>query len=54
MATGILKHFQAFQDSKIYGLDTPLVKEECINHVGKRMGTALRKLEDLEKKKGVT
>lgn len=24
--------------------DTPVVKEECVNHVGKRLGTRLRKL----------
>lgn len=27
-----------------YGVDKPVVKEECVNHVHKRMGTALRKL----------
>ena len=30
----------------------PVVKEECINHVGKRMGTALRKLATEGKKAG--
>lgn len=27
-----------------YGHDKPVIKEECVNHVHKRMGTALRKL----------
>ena len=30
----------------VYGEDRPVKKEECINHVHKRMGTALRKLKD--------
>ena len=38
---------------KVYG-DTPIQKEECINHVAKRVGTALRKLSTESKKKGVT
>ena len=35
-------------DSKAYNavvkLDVPIVNEECVNHVHKRMGTALRNL----------
>ena len=38
----------------VYGDDTVIVKEECINHVAKRLGTALRKLSTQSKKKGVT
>ena len=37
----------------IYG-DVELQKEECINHVAKRLGTALRKLASSGKKHGVT
>ena len=29
---------------KVYGDDVKITKEECTNHVAKRMGTALRKL----------
>ena len=31
---------------KVYGDTTKLVKEKCVNHVSKRMGTALRKLKN--------
>ena len=34
--------------------DTPIEKDECINHVANRVGTALRKLSTQSKKKGVT
>ena len=40
-------------DLNIYG-DVELQKEECINHVGKRLGTALRKLASSGKKNGMT
>ena len=39
---------------KVYGDDITIVKEECVNHVVKRMGTALRKLTTQTKKTGVT
>lgn len=35
--------FSALQQENVYGL-VPIVKEECLNHVRKRMGTALRNL----------
>ncbi|XP_075742739.1 uncharacterized protein LOC142796312 [Rhipicephalus microplus] len=35
--------FSALQQDNVYGL-VPIVKEECLNHVRKRMGTALRNL----------
>ena len=38
---------------RMYG-DMELHKEECINHVAKRLGTALRKLAASGKKGGVT
>ena len=38
---------------KVYG-DTVIEKEECVNHVAKRLGSALRKLSTQSKKKGVT
>ncbi|XP_075528758.1 uncharacterized protein LOC142560487 [Dermacentor variabilis] len=35
--------FSALVQEKVYGL-VPISKEECLNHVQKRMGTALRNL----------
>ncbi|KAM7298916.1 uncharacterized protein ISCGN_019483 [Ixodes scapularis] len=35
--------FSALTEENVYGL-VPIVKEECLNHVQKRMGTALRNL----------
>lgn len=51
---GDAKTFHELQASNVYGDKNPLKKIECVNHVGKRMGTALRKLVDCEKKRGVT
>ena len=31
-------------DLNVYGDDCPVTKEECVNHVSKRLGTALRKV----------
>ena len=42
------------RDLNMYGEDVVLAKEECINHIAKRMGTALRKLPTSTKKTGVT
>ncbi|XP_069672172.1 uncharacterized protein [Periplaneta americana] len=39
---------------KVYGSDMSIVKQECINHVSKRLGTALRKLVKESRSKGVT
>ena len=41
-------------DLCVYGSDVEIEKEECINHVAKRMGTALRKLASEGKKSGTT
>ena len=38
---------------QVYG-DTQIEKEECVNHVAKRLGAALRKLSTESKKMGVT
>ena len=37
----------------MYGLDVTLEKEECVNHIAKHIGTALRKLATEGKKTGV-
>ena len=41
-------------DLCVYGSDIEIEKEECINHVAKRMGTALRKLASEGKKSGTS
>ena len=46
--------FRHLSDLKVYGEDVALAKEECINHVAKRIGTAIRKLSTQTKKTGVT
>ena len=38
----------------VYSEDVAITKEECVNHVAKRMGTALRNLAKDTKKSGVT
>lgn len=54
IADGDSKTFKDLQDLNVYGKETLITKTECINHVGKRMGAALRKLVEVEKAKGVT
>ena len=54
MYTGMLgdgdsKAYQAVVDLEPYGPDVTIEREECVNHAHKRMGTALLKLEKLEK-----
>ena len=39
---------------EVYGGDVGILKEECVNHVAKRLGTALRKLSTQSRKRGVT
>ena len=41
--------FNAVANAKPYGDERPISKLECVNHVHKRMGTALRKLAKEEK-----
>ena len=44
LTDGDSKSFDAICEENIYGADKQVVKEECINHISKRMGTALRTL----------
>ena len=44
LSDGDAKTFTHLCSLNVYGEDVSLVKEECINHVAKRLGTALRKL----------
>ena len=39
---------------KVYGDDVEIQKEECVNHVAKRLGTALRNLANTMKKTGIS
>ena len=43
LCDGDSKAFDAVTELKVYGEDVAITKEDCINHVSKRMGTALRK-----------
>ena len=53
LCDGDSKSFDAVKQTEIYGKDIPIQKEDCINHVSKRMGTALRKLVDSSKNQGL-
>ena len=54
VSDGDARTFKHLTEKKVYGDDVTIEKEECINHVAKRMGTALRKLATQTKKAGVT
>ncbi|KAJ4445343.1 hypothetical protein ANN_07148 [Periplaneta americana] len=54
LSDGDAKTFSHLQQSKVYGDNVDLVKEECINYIHKRMGTALRNLVSDEKKRSST
>ena len=53
LSDGDARTFKHLCDLRVYG-DVELEKEECVNHVAKRLGTALRKLATQGKKAGVT
>ncbi|GFT19931.1 uncharacterized protein TNCV_4993571 [Trichonephila clavipes] len=42
LSDGDCKTFNYLCEKKVYGPDIVIKKEECINHVSKRLGTALR------------
>ena len=44
LCDGDSEAYDAVQKSKVYGPCTNVMKEDCTNHVSKRMGTALRNL----------
>ena len=54
VSDGDSRTFNRLTEMKVYGDDITIAKEECVNHVAKRMGTALRKLTTQTKKTGVT
>ena len=41
---GDANSFLALTEASPYGAEFPVRKEECVNHVGKRLNTALRNL----------
>ncbi|KAE8739199.1 hypothetical protein FOCC_FOCC015305 [Frankliniella occidentalis] len=52
VSDGDAKSLPALLKAKPYGDDIIISKDECVNHIGKRMGTALRKVvHDSSKKK---
>ena len=44
LCDGDSKSYDAVSSAEIYGSQKPITKEDCINHISKRMGTALQKL----------
>ncbi|GFT17521.1 transposable element Tcb2 transposase [Trichonephila clavipes] len=42
LSDGDSKTFQFLSDNKIYGSDIKIEKEECLNHIAKRLDTSLR------------
>ena len=52
LCDGDSKAFDAICEDGVYCEDIKLEKEDCINHVSKRMGTGLRKLVDAARAEG--
>ncbi|CAN7948281.1 unnamed protein product, partial [Ixodes hexagonus] len=48
LSDGDSRSFAALQEAKVYGF-VPVEEEDCVNHVQKRMGTALRSLVQKQK-----
>lgn len=53
LCDGDAKAFQQLNEMKVYG-DIKILKEECINHVAKRLGTGLRNKVQEWRNKGLT
>ncbi|GFX88535.1 uncharacterized protein TNCV_2659461 [Trichonephila clavipes] len=54
LSDGDSKSFLELKERNVYGSETQIKKEECINHVSKRLGTALRQAVKDWRVKGVT
>ncbi|GFS85419.1 uncharacterized protein TNCV_2803341 [Trichonephila clavipes] len=54
LSDGDSKTFQFLSDNKIYGSDIKIEKEECLNHIAKRLGTSLRNKVKEWKEIGIT
>ena len=53
LSDGDAKTFKRLTEMEVYGPDVKIEKEECVNHVAKRMKTTLLKLATEGKKRGV-
>ncbi|GFT80662.1 uncharacterized protein TNCV_2772831 [Trichonephila clavipes] len=54
LSNGDSKSFLELKEWNVYGSETQIKKEECIKHVSKRLGTALRQIDKDWRVKGVT
>ncbi|GFW71715.1 uncharacterized protein TNCV_219291 [Trichonephila clavipes] len=54
LSDGDSKSFLELKERNVYGSETQIKKEECINHVSKRLGTVLRQTVKDWRVKGVT
>lgn len=54
LSDGDSKTFLKLTETKVYGKNIEIKKEECINHVSKRLGTALRNAVKEWRSRGVT
>ncbi|GFV79310.1 uncharacterized protein TNCV_71771 [Trichonephila clavipes] len=55
LSDGDSKTFQHLMSLNIYGKGKPIKKEECINHISKRLGTAIKdNCNDVEKMKSAS
>jgi hypothetical protein len=52
LSDGDAKKYNHLNATKVYVNSTHIEKEECVNHVAKRLGTVLRKLCSTSSKKG--
>ncbi|GBN77789.1 hypothetical protein AVEN_59582-1 [Araneus ventricosus] len=54
LSDGDSKTYQHLSELKVYGDNVKIAKEECVNHVSKRLGTALRNSVKEWRARGVT
>ncbi|KAF8784232.1 hypothetical protein HNY73_011541 [Argiope bruennichi] len=54
VSDGDAKTYQHVSELNVYGEDVEITKEECVNHVAKRLGTGLRKKVKECQSKGIT
>lgn len=54
LSDGDLKIFMYLKEKQVYGANIIIQKEECVNNVSKRLGTALRKVVPEWRTKGIT
>ena len=54
VSDGDSRTFRHLCNLKVYRKDVVLVKDQCINHVAKRLGTTLKKFATQPRKAGLT